>query len=201
LALLAALLLPFSPSGAQDGLTAEYREKATFLAAFPKFIDWPPDAFTSEQAPLLLCVLGHFPFGTALAEITRGVSIRGRGIEVRWARKEQELRSCQVLFVSRSEAERYTRIFKAIAGASVLTVGETPDFLASGGAIAFVVEQDKLQFEVSVVAAAGAHLRISSSMLALARHVITGTEQGRVGLAFVGGDWPADGKSFTGAQQ
>ncbi|MGB7468501.1 MAG: YfiR family protein, partial [Candidatus Acidiferrum sp.] len=111
-----------------------------------------------------------------LTETTRGASIRGRRVEVRWTRKEQELRACQILFVSRSEDSRYRRIFKAIQGASVLTVGETPDFLASGGAIGFSFEQEKLEFEVNMGAADDAHLRISSNMLALARHVISKIE-------------------------
>jgi len=86
------------------------------------------------------------------------------------------LRSCHILFVSRSEASRYGKILKTIEGASVLTVGETSNFLASGGAIDFLFQEDRLQFEVSVGAASDAHLRISSNMLALARHVITRTE-------------------------
>jgi hypothetical protein len=89
--------------------------------------------------------------------------------------KEQDLHTCQILFVSRSEGKKYGRIFKALQGTSVLTVEETPDFLASGGAIALLMEADKLQFEVSMVAAADARINISANMLALARHVVTKT--------------------------
>jgi len=176
LLLLAFLLLPWPTSGAQGEGFDEYRAKAGFLAAFPNFIEWPPETFPSEHAPLLLCVFGDFSFGTSLAEVTRAASVRGRRVEIRWQHKEQDLRTCQVLFVSRSEAKHYGRIFKAVEGVSVLTVGETPDFLASGGAIDFLIAEDKLQFEVSIGAAAGAHLTISSHMLALARHVVTNTE-------------------------
>jgi YfiR/HmsC-like len=173
---LAAVLLITPSTRAQDTGGAEYRAKATFLAAFPNFVEWPANAFPSEEAPLLICVYGHFSFGTSLAEMTRGASIRGRRVEVKWTRKEQELRTCQILFVSQSEENQYGKIFKAIQGASVLTVGETPDFLGSGGAIDFSFEQDKLQFEVNIGAANDAHLRISSNMLALARHVISKIE-------------------------
>ena len=58
----------------------------------------------------------------------------------------------------------------------MLTVGERSDSLASRGAIDFLISEDKLQFEVNMGAASDAHLRISSNMLALARHVITRTE-------------------------
>ena len=183
--ILIATIAPAFPSfGSPEDHADEYGAKATFLAAFPKFVEWPSDAFPSQQAPLLLCVFGDFSFGTSLAERTRGTLIRGRRVEVRWARKEQDLRSCQILFVSRSEAKRYERIFKAVEGASVLTVGETPDFLASGGAIDFLVAEDRLQFEINVGAATDAHLRISANMLALARHVITRTESTKSSLGF-----------------
>jgi hypothetical protein len=176
LGLLTTLVLPLPPSGGREERLNEYRAKASFLAAFPRFVEWPPEAFSAEQSPVLLCVFGDFSFGASLAEVTRGTSIRGRRLEVRWARKEQDLRACHILFVSRSERKRYGSIFKSIQGATVLTVGETPDFLASGGAIDFLIAEDRLQFEVNIGAASDAHLRISSNMLALARHVITRTE-------------------------
>jgi hypothetical protein len=166
---LAGFLLPAPLARAQ---TDEYREKANFLTAFPKFIDWPTTAFQSDNAPLVLCVFGEFKFGTSLAEITRGVLIRGRRTEIRWPRKEEELRSCHILFVTRSEAQHYAKILKTLQGASILTVGETPDFLESGGAITFSFQDDRLQFAVNLVAAEAAHLRISSTVLALARHVL-----------------------------
>lgn len=191
LLMLAALAEPAPCRGAQAEQTNEYRAKASFLAAFPNFIEWPTEAFPSQQAPLLLCVFGDFSFGTSLAELTRASVIRGRRIEVRWARKEEELHACQILFVSRSEAKRYGKILKAVEGASVLTVGETADFLASGGAIDFLIEQDRLEFEVNMGAASDAHLRISSNMLALARHVITRREGTKSSLAFVRRDGPA----------
>jgi len=175
LALLLFFFLPVAPPLVQAQNAAasnEYRSKASFLAAFPQFIDWPEVAFPTPKAPFLLCVIGDFSFGTSLAETTQTISIHGRRVELRWAHKEQELRACHILFVSRSESKSYEKIFKALEGASVLTVGETPNFLSSGGAIDFLIEGDRLQFEVSMVAAEDAHLRISSNMLALARHVI-----------------------------
>jgi YfiR/HmsC-like len=168
---LAGLLLASPPASAQ---ASEYREKASFLVAFPKFIDWPSNAFPSDNAPLVICVFGEFLFGTSLAETTRGVLIRGRRTEIRWARKPEELRSCHILFVSRSEAGNYAKILKGVEGSSVLTVGETPDFLESGGAIKFLFQDERLQFEVNLGATDAAHLKISAAVLALAHQVLRG---------------------------
>src|SRR5260370_42004974 len=135
---------------AQSSPSPEYRTKAHFLATFPNFIDWPDTAFASSQSSILLCVRGDFAFGTSLAELTRGVSVHGRSVEVRWVRKDEDLRSCHIVFVSHSEAKRYAKLLESLDGTSVLTVGETPDFLAAGAAVPFSVQSDALQFEVDL---------------------------------------------------
>ena len=172
--LLACAMPP--PLAAQQSTAAEYRSKANFLATFPSFVDWPESAFPSAQAPFLICVRGDFSFGTALAEFARGASPHGRRVDVKWVHKDQELRDCQIGFVSRSESKRYAKVLQAVQGAGVLTVGETPGFLAAGGIISFAVERELLQFEVNLVAADGARLKISSRLLTLARRVVNRTE-------------------------
>jgi hypothetical protein len=46
-------------------------------------------------------------FGTSLAELTRTSILNSHYKEVKWARKEQGLAACQILFVSRSAAKHY----------------------------------------------------------------------------------------------
>jgi hypothetical protein len=160
----------------QQSTPPEYKSKANFLATFPSFIEWPETAFSSAEAPFLICVRGDFSFGTSLAEAARGASSHGRRVEVRWARKDQELRNCHIVFVSRSESNRYAKLLRGVEGAGVLTVGETGDFLAAGGILTFSFQRETLQFEVNLSAADTARLKISSRLLALARRVLNKTE-------------------------
>jgi hypothetical protein len=159
------------PLFAQQSTAAEYRSKANFLATFPSFVEWPDAVFSSEQSPFVICVRGDFSFGTSLAELARSSSPHGRRVEVRWVHKDEELRNCHIAFISRSEAKRYAKLLQAVDG-GVLTVGETPDFLAAGGIISFTVESEALQFEVNLLAADSARLKISSRLLALARRIV-----------------------------
>jgi len=161
---------------AHSSTSTEYLAKANFLATFPSFIDWPDSAFPSPQASILLCVRGDFAFGTSLAELTRGISVHGRSLEVRWSRKDEDLHSCHIVFVSHSESKRYGKLLQSLDGASILTVGETSDFLSAGGAVAFSVKGETLQFEINLPHANRAHLRISSHMLALALRVVASAE-------------------------
>jgi hypothetical protein len=170
------LLVASSPASAQISVPLEYRTKAYFIAQFPKFIDWPDTAFPSAQAPFLICILGEFSFGPSLAEFTRGTVAQGRRVEVRWARLEQGLSACQILFISRSKRKQYEKVFEVVRGSSVLTIGETSDFIDAGGAVGLSFELETLHFEVNLRAANDAHLKISSGMLALARRVLNNPE-------------------------
>jgi len=170
------LLIAVPPVLAQNSTAAEYRNKASFLAAFPSFVEWPDSAFTSTQSPFVICVRGDFSFGTSLAELARGASPHGRRVEVHWVHKDQDLRTCHIAFISHSELRRYTKLLHVLEGAGVLTVGETDDFLTAGGAISFSSGREALQFEVNLNAADAAHLKISSRLLAIARRVMSRTE-------------------------
>jgi YfiR/HmsC-like len=188
-----SLLLLSPPLQAQNSLALEYRTKANFLSKFPSFIGWPENALPPGQAPFLLCVFGDFSLGTSLAEITRGTAIHERCVEIRWVRKEQELKSCQILFVSRSEQKKYGQVLEAVRGQGVLTVGETAEFLDAGGIVSFSMEEEKLKFDINLDEANRAHLRFSSRLLALARRVET---RQRPGVApALGGRQPRQSKA------
>jgi YfiR/HmsC-like len=162
----------------QINATDEYRAKAQFLSNFPSFVEWPDEAFSSPQEPLFVCVYGTYSFGLSLAEKVGAKTVHGRRMEVRLLKKEKELRSCHILFVSHSAEKHYGAVMQAVQGASVLTVGETPDFLAAGGAVSFLYQDDALQFEVDLNNANEAHLKLSATMLSLARRVVSKTSEG-----------------------
>lgn len=122
---------------------------------------------------------GDFSFGTALAELTRGTLVRGHRLEVKWVRTEQDLLGCQVLFVSRSAAKRYTKVLQIVKDSGSLTIGEDPEFLKTGGMMSLESTAHGLTFDVNMDAVHGGRLKISSQLLSLARHVFRGNESAR----------------------
>lgn len=146
----------------------EYQVKAAFLYNFGKFVDWPVTAEDSGK-PLVISVFGTDPFGPVLDRIVQGRLVRGRSVIIRRPIRIEELLPCQILFVSSSEKGRMPTILHALDGASVLTVGEMEGFLQLGGMIGFVVENDKVRFEINEDAARRNGLRISSKLLTLAK--------------------------------
>ena len=140
----------------------EYEIKAAFLYNFVRLVEWPADA---PAGPIRICVAGPQAFEAQLDATVQGEAIGGRPVTV--SPVSQLEPGCHVLFVpSRADATRYLR---AANGRPVLTVGESPDFIGQGGIINFVIEQNRVRFEINPGAAMRANLRISSRLLQLAR--------------------------------
>jgi hypothetical protein len=171
--LLAGLAGFLAAAGALGQTSREYDLKAAFLFNFAQFVDWPAAAFPEPDAPFVIGVLGEDPFGSALDEIVRHETIEGRPFTVQRFRTLEELEDarCQVLFVSRSEAARLEHVLAALAGRSVLTVGDVRQFNASGGIVQLLLVNQKVRVRINVDAAQRERLDISSKLLRVAEVV------------------------------
>ncbi|HEX3554778.1 MAG TPA: YfiR family protein [Thermoanaerobaculia bacterium] len=172
LLLLCACLLATAGAAraAADVAASEYDLKAAFLYNFTKFVDWPPSAFADEHSPLKICVLGEDPFGKTLRALM-DEEVGGRRLQLLRLDNLSNPAACHVLFVSRSERGRLPQILAGARDAPVLTVADTPGFLDHGGMINFILEGSKVRFDVNQEAAERAGIKISSKLLALAKHV------------------------------
>jgi len=162
---------PIAARGAEapEEPSLEYRVKAAFLMNFPKFVQWPPTAFPSDQSPIPVCTLGDDVFGAALDQMVAGESANGRKLVVQRLQNLPVPKSCRVLFVNLEEKARARALGELDPG--VLTVGEGDRFLREGGMIAFVVENRRVRFDINQTAAENAGLRMSSQLLKVARVV------------------------------
>ena len=156
---------------AQTKAATEYQVKAAFLYNFAKFVDWPPSAFSDAKQPLDICVYGRDPFGTALEDALLGKTIGERRVGLGRAMQFQDLAGCHVVFVSASAHESAAELANRLKGRAVLLVGESEGFAASGGAIQFTIEDNRVHFVINPDAADRAGLKISSKLLALAKIV------------------------------
>jgi hypothetical protein len=152
--------------------SSEYLIKAGFIFNFAKFVEWPSNAFAQPDSPIVIGILGTDPFGTIIDKIVQDKKIGTRGFVVKrlkWGADLKELRECKILFIGASERAHMDELVQMLRGLPVLTVGETPGFAERGGVIRFVLEDNRVRFEVNVVAARQADLTISSRLLTLAR--------------------------------
>ena len=164
---LAALLAVASLPRTACAQVSEYEVKAACLFHFVQFVKWP----SGSAGPVTVGILGDDPFGGALAKAVQDEANEGRKVAVKRSRKVEDLKGCQVVFISSSERANTGAILASLAGANVLTVGEHEGFVKQGGVIGFISEGTKVRFEINNGAAQRAGLEISSRLLKLATRV------------------------------
>ncbi len=160
-----------SDTRAETVITNEYSVKAALIYSIIKFVDWPEQGTSIVSNPLCIAVFGQDPFGNNL-DMLSSKTAKGRPIKIRQLQRIEDIRSCEVLFISSSERLQLTRIMKQLQNQPILTISDHAGFPQIGGMINLTTVNNKVQFEINNKAALRAHLRISSQLLKLAKIVI-----------------------------
>ena len=155
---------------AQEEAVIRYRTKATFLAHFASFVEWPPSVFADARAPLQLCMFGNVDFGNSIQGLANELRPHRRRIEIRSLKKTDGYTACHILFIGQEDAANYKAILGRVQDLPVLTVGKTATFLDDGGIVTFAFGET-LQIDINAGAANRAHLKIRSSLQRMARRV------------------------------
>jgi len=171
LAIAAAMGLASVPVPVAAGSPTEHQVKAAFLYNFANFVEWPPAALGPAGTPLKVCVIGADPFGGVLDEAFRDQVVQGRKVQIVRGQTLEALGRCHILFLPQSEQGRWKDLVRELHGSPTLTVADGPPLARQGGIINFVIEAQRVRFEINPIAAEQCGLRISSKLLTLAKVV------------------------------
>jgi hypothetical protein len=151
-----------------------YQVEAAYLYNFGRFVEWPAKVAPPQSNSFTICVLGEDPFGQALDATLAGETIGNQRVVARRISNPQMSADCQILFISSSEANRLNKILEALDKNAVLTVSDIPQFSQRQGMIQFVMEENRIRFEVNLTATQRAGLTLSSELLKVATAVRKG---------------------------
>jgi len=164
----ALALVPAPDLAAQAARPSEYQVKAVFLFNFAQFVDWPPEAVADSQAPLTIGVLGENPFGDVLDATVRGERRGARSFVVRRYQRVEDIKICDILFISRPEGDRPEGVLADLKRRPILTVSDADGFAEHGGMIGFVTDRNRIRLKINLGVVQAAHLTISSKLLRVA---------------------------------
>jgi hypothetical protein len=165
-ALVAAALALGARAGIADEL--EYRVKAEFIERFTHFIDWPPAAFASADAPFVICVVGATPLTPYLQDLAARRRIKDRAVEVRHVAPSDDLLGCHLVFLAADERRNLPGILARVAGRPIVTVADTAGFGRAGVLINLELDPDgRVGFEISSSGAKRSPLTVKAQLLKL----------------------------------
>lgn len=145
--------------------------KANMLWNIAKFVEWPglaPDL----HSPLVFTILGEDDLAAELAGVLSSKLVNGRPVFVRFARRPQDAKGSQILYIAATEVPRMAEVLATVDALPVLTVSDAPGFATHGGMLGFMKLGEKVRFEVNLAHAERTGLKLSAKFLALA-HLVT----------------------------
>jgi hypothetical protein len=165
--ILAVLAWGGTPVARAAPVASELEVKAAYIFHFVQFVEWPPGTFADPRAPFVIGVYGDEAMGGALTAMVRGETLGGHPLAVRQLDDEGDTPRCQIVYVS-SNAERQWRVGRR-GDDEVLTVGESADFMRSGGMIEFFNDHHHVRLRINLAAVRAGSLQISAKLLRVAQ--------------------------------
>jgi len=151
--------------------------KSALVFKFLRYVEWSPDRFKSEKEPIRVGVVGTGPMIKDLSKAFSNKRLGRRPFQLLIFKTPDDVRDCHILFVTQSVSKErmLRRIFSRLPSKGVLLIGESDGFVRAGGIMSFYLEHtkrgQKVRFEVNPDEAKRRGIKISASLLKLARIV------------------------------
>ncbi len=169
--LLLLLWMMAFPVAAAEEADLEQRVKAAFLYKFASFVEWPTPVLPRPDTPITIAVAGSDDIVAELDQMVVGRTAQGHPLAVKRIRTGDALAGVHILFIGGNESRRLAQWAQAAQRHSTLLVTDAENALTHGSVINFVVAERRVRFEVSLDAAEKSGIKLSSRLLAVARHV------------------------------
>lgn len=134
--------------------------RVAYVFNITKYVTWP-----RQNSRLLIGVTGTGNTGPVLKQVLDGKATNGRKIAVVLHPSEEEMRDCDMVYVTETSSRDLRSVLQQLSGRPILTVGEGYDFARSGGMIGIVRAGDQIQLNINVAALQAVQLQISSRLL------------------------------------
>lgn len=138
--------------------------KALFLYNFIKNVEWPA---SYKQGDIIIGVFGNNPIIKELETITSTQKSGNQSMKVKLISNLDEVTDCHLIYVSPSKGSSVANLMTKVNGNSTLVVSDTRNGIQQGSAINFLVDGDKLKFEISKSHIEQKGLKVSTALLTL----------------------------------
>ena len=164
-------LISVGPRLPAQNRPSQYDVEAAYLLDFGKFTQLSTGSHTPQRATFDVCIVGRDPIGPTIDKLAANDTVDNREVQVLRDASASQARTCAIAYFNSHDDDLTRDALKLLAGADVLTVGDSPNFLKDGGMVQFVVETNHVRFAVNLDAVRKTHIVLSSQLLRVALYV------------------------------
>ncbi len=137
--------------------------QSIFIYNFTRLIEWP-----NKDGDFVIGVLGSGSLVGELSKTTAGKTVGMQKIVVKKIRDISEINKLNVLFVSNGNSGKMNEIVAKVGNSHTLIITERKGMLDAGAAINFILNDDRLKFELRSSNASKHGLRVLSKLESMA---------------------------------
>ena len=156
--------LIFFLSGTLHAQSQNAKLKAIYIQNFTKYIEWP-----SKKGDFVIGVLGNTPTLSFLKNIaSRSKTKTNQDIVIKTYSSVEQIGKCQLLYVTKGKSSLLKSVTSKLKNNHTLIITEKPGLAKKGAAINFVINDNKMKFELNKSNAEKYGLNVGSSLAKLA---------------------------------
>lgn len=153
-------------------VATENQVKAAYLYKFGGYVEWPAQAFEKPESPFVIGVVAADGFAEVLEQTVAGRNLNGHPLTVQRLKRGEPFNGVHMVFISRTETNVLQEAINNLKGQAVLTVTDAERGAHAGSMISFVLEDNKVRFDIAPTPAEQSKLKISARLLNVARKVL-----------------------------
>lgn len=138
--------------------------KALFMYNFTKYIEWPA---AMRSGNFVIGVLGTSTLTDELRTVALKQKVGTQNIEVVVFNNVEDITDCHILYIPQSKSGLLSSVNSKLSGKATLLIGDKPGLVPQGACINYIMDGDKLKYEVSRNNIEKKGLAVSSALLAL----------------------------------
>jgi hypothetical protein len=138
--------------------------KALFMYNFTKYIEWP---VSSRQGDFVIGILGNSPITKELEVISGKQKVGSQSIVVKTFASVDAIEVCHIIYLPPSKSGQISSVSEKMAGKNTLIIADKEGLALQGAAINFIMDGDKIKYEVNKSNINHYGLAVNSSLLAL----------------------------------
>jgi hypothetical protein len=143
------------------------KAKAKFIYNFTRYVEWPSDANSNN---FIISVFGSSQLVDELKDYTSNKLVGKRTIIIQKVSNAAEIDNCQILFVGYTKTKELKDIKSKLKNKNTLIVSEKDGALDDGSIINFIIDNEKLSYEIKPNNAESVGLKLNSTIISYAKH-------------------------------